>query len=126
MNNKDVKLNCDIISESFYETIFKRHDIYFKIDNIIYKATFTKNPDIYLDCNIRIEVRDFINYSFLFDENYNDFYNDKFNELNDSAIKNYNYELLNSIIERLSFQKLRNVIDFSELKAHGVFVGESD
>jgi hypothetical protein len=126
MNNKDIKLNCDIISESFYETIFKRHDIYFKIDNIIYKATITKNPDIYLDCNIRIEVRDFINYSFLFDENYNDFYNDKFNELNDSVIKNYNYELLNSIIERLSFQKLRNVIDFSELKAPGVFVGESD
>jgi len=100
-----IEPNCQIISESMYTTfsITSVHEIYFKLSNIIYKATIQKDPSFRIDCNIKIERRDLISqeYKFLFDETYNDFYDDRFKKLTDSQIKNKNYELLNTTIEKI-------------------------
>ena len=75
VNNIKVEPNCQIISESYYTTFSSKvaHEIYFKIGQIIYKATIQKDPSFRIDCNVRIERRDLISqeYKFLFDETYN-------------------------------------------------------
>jgi hypothetical protein len=102
---KIIEPNCQIISESYYSSfsITTIHEIYFKLSNIIYKLEIQKDPNFRIDCTVAIKRRDLLSqeYKFLFDETYEDFYDDRFKKLTDSQIKNKNYELLNNIIEKI-------------------------